>query len=394
MSQKKGAQQAKKAKTFIDLFAGIGGFHVAAQSFGMQCVFASEIDANSKDVYEKNFNIPVTGDITQVPVESIKSHDVVFAGFPCQPFSKGGYRKGFADSRGNLFFDIARILEHHKPKYFILENVQNLVTHDNGNTYRTIIDALDALGYSVPKTPLILSPNQFGVPVLRKRIYIPGVLKHLDDYSEKFNHLLALPKKTNDIYSVIDAKNNRIAGLKVSPYESRVIAMWNDFYLGIDMKVIGFPIWADFFAYRGDLSVFPAWKQSFIQKNTALYKRNKKFIDAWRAKYEGLSWVKDTHKKFEWQAGESVSTIYETLIQFRPSGVRAKAPSNYSTLVAMNHNQIIGKYMRRLTPHEAKRLQSFSEDFELHEDKNISLKQLGNAVNVEVVKQVLHVMLH
>jgi DNA (cytosine-5)-methyltransferase 1 len=382
-----------KQLKFIDLFAGIGGFHTAATSAGMKCVFVSEIDPYCKTVYEKNFGISVQGDITKIDETSIQSHDVLFAGFPCQPFSKGGFRKGFSDNRGNLFFDILRILKHHKPTYFILENVQNLVSHDSGNTYEVITNTLRELGYSIPEKPLVLSPHQFGVPVLRRRIYIPGIRKEVADFSEKFEPLRLREGKSNDIYSIIDKKNNRKVVLKVSEYEERVISMWNEFYLGIDIKVIGFPIWADYFTHEEDISLYPSWKQGFIEKNRALYTRNKKFIDTWLRKHKNLDWVQNTHRKFEWQAGTSVTNIYETLIQFRPSGVRVKAPTNYSTLVAMNHNQIVGKYMRRLTPDEAKKLQSFPDNFELPTDKNIALKQLGNAVNVTVVQNVLAVML-
>ncbi len=379
---------------FIDLFAGIGGFHQAAHQHGLTCVFASEIDQAAKDVYESNYGITVTGDITKVDEASVPKHDMLFAGFPCQPFSKGGMRKGFEDARGTLFHDIVRILNHHKPKYFILENVQNLVGHDGGNTYKVITNTLRKIGYSIPETPLILSPDQFGVPALRKRIYIPGVLKEYGDYAELFNSLLKnKPSENLSAYDVIENTYNKNKDLRVSEYEEKVIQMWNEFYLGIDVKVIGFPVWADYFVTDEDVSSYPKWKKDFIQKNADLYFRNKKFIDAWLTKYDNLEWVSKTHRKFEWQAGTSVKNIYDTLIQFRPSGVRVKVPNRYSTLVAMNHAQIVGKYLRRLHPNEAKKLQSFPPEFNLHEDKNVALKQLGNAVNVTVIKNILDIML-
>lgn len=383
----------KNVLRFIDLFAGIGGFHKAMESFNGECVFASEIDKDCRDVYFNNYSINPAGDITIIKENLIPGHDILLAGFPCQPFSKGGARKGFDDTRGTLFFDIVRILKFHKPKYFLLENVSNLVSHDNGNTYKVITETLRDLGYSIPNTPIILSPNQFGIPVLRKRIYIPGILKEYGNFESKFNFLLE--KKSNkqlDAYSVIDEKFND-KSLNISEYENKVIRLWDDFYKNIDIKVIGFPVWADYFKVdKNKIKKLPKWKQDFIYKNIDLYNRNKKFIDQWLKKNKNLDWVKDTHRKFEWQAGESIDTIYEGLIQFRPSGVRVKKPDYFSTLVAMNHNQIIGKLLRRASPEEMKSLQSFGAKFNLHDDKNISLKQLGNAVNVNVVKEVLKIM--
>lgn len=385
--------KSKKTLKFIDLFAGIGGFHNAMRDFNGECVFSSEWDKECQKVYFKNFGIIPFGDITKINEKDIKKHDVLFAGFPCQPFSKGGQRKGFGDTRGTLFFDIVRILKYHKPKYFLLENVANLVSHDNGNTYKVIIKTLKDLGYSVPNNPIILSPNQFDVPVLRKRIYIPGILKEYGDYSEKFNFLLDKKSKNKlDAYSILNKKYNN-KGLEISDYEKKVIKMWNDFYLSIDIKVIGFPVWSDYFKIDTEnLKNLPQWKRDFIIKNIELYNRNKNQIDRWFKKYNNLDWVKETHRKFEWQAGDKIKDIYDTLIQFRPSGVRVKKPDYFSTLVAMNHNQIIGKILRRAHPEELKTLQSLGNDFKLDGDKNVSLKQLGNAVNVKVVKEILKIM--
>jgi DNA (cytosine-5)-methyltransferase 1 len=390
MSNKKG----KSKLTFIDLFAGIGGFHKAMEEFSGDCVFASEIDDNCRQVYSKNFDIFPEGDITKIDEKDIPIHDILFAGFPCQPFSKGGFRKGFKDTRGTLFFDIERILKSHKPKYFLLENVSNLVTHDNGNTYQVIVETLKELGYSIPRNPLILSPSQFGVPALRKRIYIPGVLKESDNFETKFENLLIQKySKEHNAYKILKRKYNN--SLKISDYEKKVIKMWDDFYKIIDIKIIGFPVWSSYFKVKvNEISKeTPGWKRNFILKNIELYERNKVNIDEWLKKYNNLDWVRDTHKKFEWQAGEHINSLYDSLIQFRPSGVRVKRPNCFSTLVAMNHNQIIGKFSRRAHPEELKHLQSLGSEFKLHKDKNIALRQLGNAVNVTVVKKILKIML-
>ena len=135
--------------TFIDLFAGIGGFRLALESLGGECVFSSEIDKFAAATYYNNFGDYPDGDITLIESHSIPDHDFLCAGFPCQPFSIAGRRLGFEDSRGTLFFEVARILKEKKSKGFILENVSGLVNHDKGRTLRVILDVLSEIGYTV-----------------------------------------------------------------------------------------------------------------------------------------------------------------------------------------------------------------------------------------------------
>ena len=140
----------KNTFKFIDLFAGIGGFHLALESLGGKCVMMSEIDEHCQEVYKKNFSdTRIEGDIYVLNenLSNIPDHDILCAGFPCQPFSKGGHRLGFEDTRGTLFYEIAKIIEKKRPEYLMLENVPNLVGHDNGNTWRTISNVLSDLGY-------------------------------------------------------------------------------------------------------------------------------------------------------------------------------------------------------------------------------------------------------
>jgi DNA (cytosine-5)-methyltransferase 1 len=385
--------------TFIDLFAGIGGFHLAASNLGGKCVFASEFDENARKTYQENFlkhnkdlfySGNFAGDITKVNEKDIPDFDFLFAGFPCQPFSKGGYRKGFEDTRGTLFFEVARIIKHHNPSYVLLENVQNLVTHDSGRTFDTICNTLDELGYAINASPLILSPDDFGIPAIRKRIFIPAIKKVLikkDKFMLNLSDSLSLVGEQG-AYGII-SKNLVDEKFYISNYEAKVLEAWNEFYLGIDIKVVGYPIWADEFNKKYKIIDTPKWKEGFILKNRELYKRNKKFINKWLKKYDFLEWMKPTQRKMEWQAGSDISNIYGGLIQFRPSGVRVKRPNKFSTLVAMNQPQIIGKYKRRLTPNETKKLQSFPDDFILPSQNNIALKQLGNSVNVEVIKKII-----
>ena len=158
---------------FIDLFAGIGGMRLAFEKVGGECVFSSEWDRFAQQTYESNFGEVPSGDITEIDEREIPRFDIVAAGFPCQPFSSIGKRQGFEHkTQGTLFYDVARIIAHHKPKAFLLENVSGLVTHDKGNTLATIIETLEELNYSVSYE--ILDSADFGVPQKRKRIYIVG----------------------------------------------------------------------------------------------------------------------------------------------------------------------------------------------------------------------------
>ncbi len=378
---------------FIDLFSGIGGFHQAMKKLGGTCVFASEIDKFCNEEYKLNYGINSDINIRDVKEEDIPVHDVLCAGFPCQAFSKAGKQLGMEDkTRGTLFFEIVRILKYHHTKFIVLENVRNIISHDNGNTWRVIQESLRELGYRTTKEPLILSPHYFGIPQIRERVIILGkydpnnIDKPLVIELESFKS-----KNDNSIYSVLD-ENVQDESYNISPYEEKVLTAWNEFYQGITMKTIGFPVWADYFRYTGKVNNLPSWKANFIEKNIKLYKDNKNFIDNWLKKYNDLSEFAKTHHKFEWQCGTNIDNIWEGVIQFRPSGVRVKMPNNFQALVAMVQIPIIGKYRRRLTVQEAARLQSFPCDdkddrFIPDSNKQQAFKQLGNSVNVEVIRK-------
>jgi DNA (cytosine-5)-methyltransferase 1 len=169
---------------FIDLFAGIGGFHLALNSMGANCVFASEWDKHAADTYQENFHLKPFGDITQIAEKDIPKYDILCGGFPCQAFSISGKQKGFEDTRGTLFFDIARIVDYHKPKVLFLENVKNLAIHDEGKTIKTIIKTLEELEYSV--FTKVLNSSNFGLPQNRERIYIVAFHKSLKSDTFKF----------------------------------------------------------------------------------------------------------------------------------------------------------------------------------------------------------------
>ena len=158
--------------TFVDLFAGIGGIRIPFTELGGKCVFSSEWDKAAQISYSYNFGEVPFGDITKINSDSIPKHDVLLAGFPCQAFSIIGKMKGFADTRGTMFFEVARILQHHQPKAILLENVKLLVSHDGGKTFKVILDTLAELGYSVKWK--ILNALDFGLPQKRERVIIVG----------------------------------------------------------------------------------------------------------------------------------------------------------------------------------------------------------------------------
>lgn len=379
--------------TFIDLFAGIGGFHQAMTELGGKCVFASEIDEYAIETYKENYGIDSGINIRDINEKDIPRHDVLCAGFPCQAFSKAGPQTGFADeTKGTLFFDIERILKYHHTKYIILENVRNLVSHDHGKTWETIETHLKKVGYRLTEKPIIISPHHFGTPQLRERVVILGeydpenVDEPLSIELPEFMH-----KDDNSIYDIVE---KRTVGVKynISEEEEKVLTMWDDFYQGIKEKVIGFPIWFEWFAKKAQED-FPDWKKEFIRKNNELYQNNKSFIDRWIKKYDNLEWCNPTQRKFEWQAGEKISSLWEGIIQFRPSGIRVKVPTCFPALVAIVQIPIIGKKRRRLTVREAARLQDFPESFKPNKNDQQAYKQFGNAVNVKVIREMAKILL-
>ena len=373
---------------FVDLFAGIGGFHQAMTQLGGECVFASEIDQYAIQTYKDNYGIDSEINIRDVKAEEIPRHDVLCAGFPCQAFSKAGAQLGFADeTKGTLFFEIERILKYHHTKYIVLENVRNLVSHDHGNTWKTISNHLKKEGYRLTRQPMIISPHYFGTPQLRERVVILGKYEPNNVEEPLLIEIPNLMKKNeNSIYDVIE--NGEVdSKYYITETEEKVLEMWNEFYQGIKETVIGFPIWYDWFEKKAP-DDFPNWKKEFVKKNNAIYNNNKKFIDDWSRKYDYLKWCNPTQRKFEWQAGNNIKSLWEGIIQIGPSGIRVKVPTCFPALVAIVQIPIIGTKKRRLTVREAARLQDFPEDFIPNSIDQQAYKQFGNAVNVKVIKEV------
>lgn len=183
--------------TFIDLFAGIGGFRTALESLGSTCVFSSEIDKHACHTYHTNYGEYPHGDITQIEAKNIPDHDILCAGFPCQAFSISGKQLGFADTRGTLFFDIARIVEAKQPRVVFMENVKNFATHDGGKTMKVVETTMEQLGYDLHAK--VLNATDYGVPQKRQRIYMVAIRKDVDSGRFKFPSSAGLETFVEDI---------------------------------------------------------------------------------------------------------------------------------------------------------------------------------------------------
>jgi|TARA_B110000438_G_scaffold21204_1_gene19303 DNA (cytosine-5)-methyltransferase 1 len=197
------SRKGKNTFSFIDLFAGVGGFRLAMQQLGGRCVFSSEWDRWAQKTYEANFGEVPSGDITKISTEEVPEHDILCAGFPCQAFSLAGQRRGFEDTRGTLFFDIARTLKAKRPKAFFLENVKGLMSHRGGQTLDTILSVLrDELGYFVP-TPQVIKAQDHGVPQKRGRLFLVGF--HGDLKINKF--IYPFPSQDRTPFSKVKEKH-------------------------------------------------------------------------------------------------------------------------------------------------------------------------------------------
>ena len=383
---------AKKKFTFIDLFAGIGGFHQAMESLGGECVFASDIDADCRKTYEDNYGITPEGDITKIKAKDIPAHDVLCAGFPCQSFSKAGNRLGFKDeTKGTLFFDVCRILDFHKPKYALLENVRNLASHNHGNTWKVIHDCLEELSYNLLPEPIIFSPHYLGIPQHRERVYIMCIRKDVGQIKPfSFDKKRIHPCSIETILQDEDEIPN-VHEYRISRDMENLINLWNEFIQSIKTeKLPGFPIWTDRLCELDsdeDLSQYPVWKQNFIHKNNELYLDNKIFIDDWLKRANKNPLFFGAKAKLEWQAGQTETpNIWNQIFQLRPSGIRVKVNTYFPALVAIVQTSIIGSRRRFLTPRECARLQSFPDTFKYDVKPAQAYKQFGNAVNVDCVK--------
>jgi len=401
--------------TFADLFAGIGGFHSALARHGGRCTFVSEIDESASDIYRKNWKSSAfNSDIREVTEGNsilVPRHDVLTAGFPCQPFSKSGHQRGVNEARGTLFYNIMKIVESRKPQLILLENVKNLLGPKHISDYRKMVQMLRRGGYAISETPSIMSPHLLpieygGTPQNRERVFMgafyvgkskSNILKTLPPLFYK-NPFLIDPNTHWNIKDYL-MKNSEIPSrelevLRLSGARSEALQAWDKFITIYRKKtggqLPGFPLWTDYWRKpQSSASYFelPDWKQSFIRRNIEFYNENSDWIDSWMQR-TSLRDMIPSYRKFEWQAKE-FSSLYKCLIQFRPSGIRIKTPNYIPTFVAMSQTPVVGWLNRELAINEAKVLQGFDLDFDFAgQSSAATLRQIGNSVHPGVASFV------
>ncbi len=374
---------------FIDLFCGIGGFHQSLTKIGYKCVFACDIDEKCRSTYKKNYGIEPEKDICDINISSIKPFEVLCAGFPCQSFSKSGFQKGFDDPRGKLFFEICKIVNYHNPKYLLLENVRNLESHDNGNTWNVIKSKIDELGYYTYDTPLILNVLHFNIPQNRERVIIMCKRKDVG-FLTPLPNIPKNPKKylTNTIYNIVEKNEPKNTLTKKMKDVETIWSAFIKLLIEHNISIPKFPIWTDW--WDNDLnSNIDFYKKytSWIDKNRSFYNNNIEVLKPWLLSSRSCENWKGAVRKFEWQAGDllkndSMNTVLWTA---RGSGIRVKRIDYVPTLVAMSMIPVFGPESRKLSVNELLKLQSFPTNF-LYDEKAI-YKQLGNAVNTKMIEQ-------
>lgn len=426
---------------FIDLFSGLGGFRVALEGLGHECVFASDIDGRLQEVYTRNFpsGPSIYGDI-RLSKRYIPPHDLLCAGFPCQPFSKSGTQAGLSDrTTGTLFHEIVEILEKHKPTFVILENVGNFERHDEGRTWKIVKSSMENLGYEVKGTEHIrsggeglLSPHHLGQPHHRERFFAVGSLQGLPTAPFPPRNRRASTSMAGIVQSRDELTKCDLDETQIGIQYRRCIEHWNVFLDALPAKEIAlpsFPIWGDEIDATYTFETITPWAQAVAETN-GFYPNNSKKLQNWegfdvlpnyaRTKAESfpqwkkrfiksnrkwLSTIRDelpvgwayglrelppSLRKLEWNCQGEERDLWKHFLQFRPSGLRVKRYVSSPSLVAMTSTQIpiLGPEQRHLTRVEGLLLQGFPADFHIPDSRRATFKALGNAVHTWVVHQI------
>ncbi len=315
-----------KGYSFIDLFAGIGGFHYALNSFGAKCLYASEWDRPAAETYFNNHHIMPDGDITKVDERNIPCHDILCGGFPCQAFSISGKQKGFEDTRGTLFFDIARIVSFHKPKVIFMENVKNLEVHDGGKTFRKVLDTLGELGYTTYYK--VLNSGDYGVPQHRERVYIVSFRSDIKN-KEKFRF-----PTTKSASSLVDV-------LEENPVDAKIISR-------PDIRIYKKPIQVVEKSLFGERAIPNCPVQIGVVNK-----------------------------------GGQGERIYD------PIGHSITLSAYGGGAGAKTGLYLVNGVVRKLSPRECARLQGFPESFKIPSNINQAYKQFGNSVTINVLQNIV-----
>jgi DNA (cytosine-5)-methyltransferase 1 len=431
---------------FVDLFAGIGGFHVALSRLGHECVFASELDDELRQLYVENFDFPETkigGDIRGC-AKDVPPHDILCAGFPCQPFSKSGSQAGMTDAtRGSLFHEIVKVVRTHRPPYVLLENVGNFERHDEGRTWTIVKTSLTNLGYHVVGTEHVtsgghglVSPHHLGFPQTRERFFIVATREPLNGdpfpprQRDRAPDLRAIEQSNGDL-SEEERKETRLR-----PLHEECIEHWNELLRRVPQTstLPSFPIWGDEFnatypfdrltpsrlsaeelrhvlglecaeflskrellellpSYAISSGPFPKWKVDFIRQNREWFASIARHVPkTWLTKlYE----FPPSFRKLEWNCQGEPRNLWKYVLQFRPSGLRVKRYTTSPALVAMTVSQvpILGPRRRFISRTEGLRLQGFSDRHALPRVHANAVQALGNAVHAGVVGAIAERMM-
>lgn len=408
----------------IDLFAGIGGIRIGASEalakYGItsECVLSSEIDPKACETYELNFHEHPQGDIHEIT--RIEPFDFLLGGFPCQPFSYAGKRRGFGDTRGTLFFEIERILEAYQPKAFLLENVRGLYTHDGGRTFETIMTKLHDLGYGT--YDLLLNSSDFGVPQNRVRLYILGIkgktpkMSLVTDLGAADSHSFKKEYEQLNIFSVEQPAKTRTVGdileedvpekYYCSPeFEAQLRSVMGD-----DLsKLHGYRL----IDYRGGQSLH-SWE---LGKKGKCSEQEIKFMNLLIQNRRKP--VFGTHQDGKKLTLEQIETFYrdddilEVIASLKQKGYLKEEDGRYNpvcgnmsfevfkfldpnsvsiTLTSSDSNRlgvIQNNRPRRITPRECARLQGFPDSFRVNPNDRFAYKQFGNSVSVPVIQAVV-----